>query len=104
MLYTFRSSSAADVIMQRFNAEKILSIIGKNPGKVGVITVSEMDEMIQKIESEIERQEQGEQSRRRSDAPFSDHIDVKRFQEGVVPFLELLRTSKTAGSNVVWGL
>jgi len=51
MLYTFKSSSAADVIMQRFSAETMLSIIGKTPGKTGVITVSEMDTLIRKIES-----------------------------------------------------
>jgi hypothetical protein len=27
MLYTFKSSSAADVIMQRFSAEKMLSVL-----------------------------------------------------------------------------
>jgi hypothetical protein len=34
MLYTFKSSSAADVIMQRFSAETMLSIIGKTPEKL----------------------------------------------------------------------
>lgn len=55
MLYIFKSSSSADVIMQRFSAEMMLSIIGKTAGKTGVITVSEMDSLIRKIESEIQR-------------------------------------------------
>ena len=55
MLYTFKSSSAADVIMQRFSAEKILSVLGKTQGNTGVIPVSEMVEPIQKIVSELRR-------------------------------------------------
>jgi cyclopropane-fatty-acyl-phospholipid synthase len=104
MLYTFKSTTGADVIMQRFSAETMLSIIGKAPGKTGVITVSEMDELIQKIEYELKRQEGIERGVGDSGTEISSRHDAVRFRENADNFLVLLRTSKASGSNVVWGL
>lgn len=104
MLYTFKSSSAADVIMQRFSAEKMLSVIGKIPGKTGVITISEMDDLIEKIESELDRQAKIERGAGDSGEEISNQHDAVRFRESAARFLDLLRTSKAAGSNVVLGL
>ena len=104
MLYTFKSSSAADVIMQRFSAETMLSIIGKAPGKTGVISVSEIDDLIQKIESELQRQLKTERDPVSSGIEISNQHDAVRFRESAIRFLDLLRTSKATGSNVVWGL
>lgn len=104
MLYTFKSSSAADVIMQRFSAEKMLSIVGKNPGATGVITVSEIDEIILKIESELKRQALVERGAGNSGTEISSQHDAVRFRESAAHFLALLKTSKASGSNVVWGL
>ncbi len=104
MLYIFKSSVAADVVMQRFSAEKMLSIIGKSPGKVGVIAVSEMEEIIQKIESELKHQAQIEHGKGDSGIEISGQHDAARFRESAATFLDLFRTSKAAGINVVWGL
>lgn len=104
MLYIFKSTSGADVIMKRFNAEAMLSIIGKKPGKTGVITVSEMDELIQKIEFEIKRQAQVERGVGASGVEIPIQHDAACFRESADNFLMLLRTSKASGSNVVWGL
>jgi hypothetical protein len=35
---------------------------------------------------------------------ISNQHDAVRFRESAIRFLELLRTSKATGSNVVWGL
>ena len=104
MLYIFKSSSAADVIMQRFSAETMLSVMGKMPGKTGVITVSEMDTLIQKIESELQRQAQIEREPGSSGFQISSQHDAVWFRESAARFLDLLRTSKAAGNNIVWGL
>lgn len=104
MLYTFKSSSGADVIMQRFSAEMILSIIGKKPGKTGVIIVSEMDELIRKIELELKRQAQIERGMGTSGVQISNQHDAVGFRESAAGFLTLLKTSQASGNNVVWGL
>jgi cyclopropane-fatty-acyl-phospholipid synthase len=104
MLYTFKSTTGADVIMQRFSAEMMLSVIGKIPGRTGVITVSEMDDLIQKIESELKRQAQVERGVAHSGIEISNQHDAVGFRESADDFLALLRTSKASGSNVVWGL
>lgn len=90
--------------MQRFSAETMLSIIGKKPGKTGVIAVSEMDELIRKIEFELKRQALVEQGVGESGVEISSQHDAAGFRESAAGFLTLLKTSKASGNNVVWGL
>ena len=104
MLYIFKSSSAADVVMQRFSAEKILSVIGKTPSKTGVITLSEIAVAISDIESELERQAQIEQGMAHSGAELYNQHDGVQFRQSATVFLDLLRISKAASSPVTWGL
>lgn len=104
MLYIFKSSSTADVIMQRFIAENILSVIGKPPGKTGVITVSEMDDALSKIEYELERQAQVEQGLAHTGTEITIQNDNGQFRRNAIFVLDLLRTSKAAGNHVTWGL
>jgi cyclopropane-fatty-acyl-phospholipid synthase len=104
MIYTFKSPAAADVIMQRFSAEKILSIIGKNSGETGVITVGEMEVAVTRLESEIKIHERGAFL---SPEQASDHLenyDTVRLRESAAPFIDLLKKSHQADVNVVWGL
>ena len=104
MIYTFKSSAVADVIMQRFSAEQMLAIIGKQPGEMGVITVSEMPAAIDDIESEIERQEGLAPSFLTPEAEDEKKYDPVRLRERAAPFIELLKASQEANVNVVWGL
>ena len=42
MLYKFKSQAAADVIMQQFNGDQMLTIVGKAPSAQGIVTVAQI--------------------------------------------------------------
>jgi Domain of unknown function (DUF1840) len=104
MLYIFTSSSAADVVMQRFSAEKIFSVIGKTLTKTGVISLDEIDAAVEKIESELERQALIERGLANSGTEISIQHDAIQFRKTATFFLDLLRNSKAAGTHVTWGI
>jgi hypothetical protein len=49
MLYKFKSSVCAEVIMLQPNAEELLKIIGKAPGATGIITKDQIPGAIEAI-------------------------------------------------------
>jgi hypothetical protein len=104
MIYKFTSPAAADVIMQRFSAEKILSIIGKNSGETGVITAGEMEVAVARLESEIKMQERGVLLSPGQTSDRLENYDAVRLRESSAPFIDLLKKSQQADVNVVWGL
>ena len=103
MLFIFTSSSAADVVMQRFSAEKIFSVIGKTLTKKGVISLGEIDAAVEKIESELERQALIERGMANSGTEISSQHDAIQFRKNATIFLDLLRSSKAAGGHITWG-
>jgi Domain of unknown function (DUF1840) len=104
MIYKFKSSAGADVLMQRFNAEQMLAIINKKPAAIGVISVAEMSEAIAILEAEINRQEHLSQS---SVLPSNEDLkkyEPERLRERMAPLIDLLRVSEKAKADVVWGI
>ena len=55
MLYTFKSRAAANLIMLQSNAERVLDLIGKQPGPKGIITAAQMPAAIAALERALER-------------------------------------------------
>ena len=53
MLYKFKSSVCAEVIMLQLNAEELLKIIGKSPGPTGIITKDQIPGAIEALNKEI---------------------------------------------------
>lgn len=102
MIYKFKSQASAEVIMQQFNGDQMLALVGRVPSRQGVITVAQMPAAVAAIEEAID-----------GSRPFPDHyseIQVKAKNEGsslrhlASPFLELLRCSLAADKDVVWGV
>jgi hypothetical protein len=103
MLYIFTSPAAADVVMKQFSAEKIFSVIGKTLTRNGVITLSEIDNAVFTIESELEHQAHIERGTANSGTEISSQHDAIQFRKNATIFLDLLRSSKAAGSHITWG-
>jgi hypothetical protein len=105
MIYKFKSQAAADVIMQQFNGDQMLDIIGKTPAAQGVITVAQMPAAIAAIEKAIVAHEAA-QTRRAADphAVVEVQGDSVMLRQRAAPFIELLQTSAQAGKDVVWGV
>lgn len=119
MIYEFKSRATGSVIMTKPVAEWILQIVGKTPGKTGIITVEQMPGAIDSLNraiaeekrqlSEIEASGNAPQSMNGSgrdgdeQASGEDHYMVSLAQRAF-PFIEMLQTAHRAGKDVTWGV
>jgi len=128
MLYKFKSRSTADLILLEPQGRRLLQIIGKEPGKTGIVTVAQIPSAIEALESAVlaeERQaaaqqeaaaaaarqaqaEEGGDNDNDNDNESEDNADGQRsefvsLRQRAAPFIEMLRRSAEGGHDVVWG-
>ena len=101
MLYKFKSQAAAEVVLQKSNAEQFLTLIGHSVGVPGVIVVAQIPDAIAKLDAAISAQEAAQAKGIAQPALDSGDMTL-RHRAG--PFLELLQASLDAGKDVVWGV
>jgi Fe-S cluster assembly ATPase SufC len=105
MIYKFKSPAAGDVIMQQFNGDQMLGIIGKEPSAQGIITVQQMPAAIAALQAAVELHE-AVQARRH--AHPQDLVEVEgdsvMLRQRAAPFIDLLKCSAEANKDVVWGV
>lgn len=108
MLYEFKSKATGTVVMTSNVAERILSIIGKEAGPQGIITLEQINPAIAALQSAIERDDRESQGERDSDAAESDepehHHQAISLRQRAHPFIELLRDAYKAQERVTWGV
>jgi cyclopropane-fatty-acyl-phospholipid synthase len=107
MLYKFKSRAAADLIMLEPHGRQIVSIMGKTPGSSGIVTVAQIPAAIAALEAAVAEEEarlkaQAEEEGEDADAA-DQRKDVVRLRQRVVPFIEMLKRSAAADTDVVWG-
>ena len=105
MLYIFKSKAAGDLILLQANGERILQIIGKEPGAKGIILPEQMPAAMAALEKAIARAEaapgkEGEPDGG-NDIPAADRVTLR---QRAVPFLEMLRRCHAAEKEIVWGV
>jgi hypothetical protein len=114
MLITFKSKAAAEILMYKEHAKRILDLLGKNADQ-GVITPPEMPNAIALLEREIAESRAhfaAEELRRDVMAHHGeDHEDhdhepaqVVSFASRAYPLLEMLRAAEHDQQPVVWGV
>ena len=103
MLYKFKSQAAADVIMQQFNGDQMLTIVGKTPSPQGVITVEQIPAAIAALEATVVAHEAA-QARVKENLQLEIEGDGIMLRQRAAPFIDLLRCSAQAGKDVVWGV
>jgi len=108
MLYEFKSKATGTVVMTSNVAERILSIIGKEAGPQGIITLEQINPAIAALQSAIERDDQESQGERDSDATEADEPAHRHqaisLRQRAHPFIELLRDAHKAQERVTWGV
>ena len=114
MLITFKSKAAAEILMYKEHARRILELLGKNPDQ-GVITVPELPQAIAVLEKEIaesrahfaaaELQRDG-LAHHRNDHNDNEHepAQIISFATRAYPLLEMLRAAQKEQQPVVWGV
>jgi len=114
MLITFKSKAAADVVMYKEHARRILELLGKSPEQ-GVITSEETAEALKKLEAEISDSKQHHpvedirhdiNVHHRDEDEDSEHEPSNEvsFATRSFPFLEMLRAANKDKQFIVWGV
>lgn len=105
MLYKFKSQATAEVIMQKFNGDQMLSIVGKTPSPQGIITLAQIPGAIAALQAAVADHEVA-QARIQKNLPAEVEIegDSVMLRQRAAPFIDLLQRSAEAGKDVVWGV
>ncbi len=114
MLITFTSKAAAEVMMYKDHAKRILDLLNKDVER-GVITAAETEKAVKVLEGEIaesrlhgiteevERDVHAHHNDKGDDAEHEE-IQVVTFPTRAYPLLEMLRAAKAGGHDVLWGV
>ena len=104
MMYKFRSRADSDLFMNQGPAERILGIIGKQPGPQGIIEPADMARAIAALEAAVQEDERsrGGGDAAQGGAPAAGQAVTLR--QRAWPFLQLLKRSQEADTPVVWGV
>ena len=114
MLIKFKSKAAAEILMYKEHARRILDLLGKDPDQ-GVITAPEMPRAIALLEKEINESRAhfaAEELQRDVMAHHGDDHDdnehepaqIISFATRAYPLLEMLRAARDQGSDILWGV
>ncbi len=108
MLYEFKSRATGSVFMMQSVAEHILHIIGKSPGKTGIITVDQVPGAVAALRKAIEesesRQEDTRETDDRGESEDGETGSAVSLAQRAYPFIELIEAARQAGKDVTWGV
>jgi Domain of unknown function (DUF1840) len=108
MVYEFKSRATANLLMMEPVAERILDIIGKSPGKTGIILPEQMGAAIAALKAAVERDRGTQTSAPAAPEPaFGDDRDRAppvTLSQRAFPFIEMLQLAQAAGKEVTWGV
>ncbi len=114
MLITFTSKAAAEVLMYKEHAKRILDLLQKDASR-GVITAEEAPKAVAILEKEIEESRLHavtEELKRdvhahhgeAGDDPEHEEAEQVTFASRAYPLLEMLRAARSGGHDVLWGV
>jgi hypothetical protein len=114
MLVTFQSKAAAEVVMYKEHAKRILDLLNKDVNR-GIITASESGLAISKLDAEIaesRRHSGSEEVQRDVAAHHSGYGDDNEHEQSepvsfatrAYPLLEMLRAARKESCDVMWGV
>ena len=110
MLITFKSRASADVTMLVDTAKYILGVLGKPLGERGVITAAQVPDALARLDAAIEAGKKHEDLLRHNGSAAlhhserDTHPEVIRIDQRAWPIREMLRESRDANSDVMWGV
>ena len=107
MLYTFKSQAAANLIMLQPNGERVLEIIGKQPGPQGIILPEQMPAAIAALEAAMVQEQPAPDSAADTDKAANNapqKSDAVSLRQRAAPFIDMLKRCQKAGKEIVWGV
>jgi hypothetical protein len=114
MLVTFKSKAAAEVLMYKEHAKRILDLLHKDIER-GVITAAETSKAVATLEAEIAESKlhSGSEEVERDvvahhgeagDDNEHEQAEAVSFATRAYPLLEMLRAAQKNGNEVMWGV
>ncbi|MBA5640353.1 DUF1840 domain-containing protein [Duganella sp. LX20W] len=114
MLITFKSKSLPEVMMYQEHAQRILDLLHKNPTR-GVITAAEAAQALSVLEHEValsklhpevdaEHEVHTPEQEDNGDLPENKLNLRVGFAQRAFPLLEMLRSAKQEGQDIIWGV
>lgn len=108
MLYEFKSKATGSVVMTQPVAERLLAIIGKDPGATGIITPEQMPAAIRALEAAVaaervaprpapKQDDDGEEDEAEREPPIS-------LARRAWPLIEMLKAASAADREITWGV
>jgi hypothetical protein len=107
VLYKFKSKAGADVIMLAAHGDQALQALGRQPSPQGIFQATDLSALIAQGESAIAEEQQAhdraaeEAQAEGRKAPPRPEVTLR---QRLWPLLELMRASKAADTDVVWGV
>lgn len=104
MLFTFKSTGNADLIMYETSGKEILALLGKHPEDArGVITVEQLPAAISTLKKAVAATRAVPTELNAKEGEADAELPVNLHQRAV-PFIEMLERAAKAGEPVVWGV
>ncbi len=115
MLITFKSKAAADIVMYKEHAQRILRLLDKDIDR-GIITRADTKKAISAIEaaiadsrahpvSELVHHDVLEHPQPNSNGDHDhEHVEAVSFAQRAYPLLQMLKAANEEGQDVVWGV
>jgi cyclopropane-fatty-acyl-phospholipid synthase len=119
MLFKFKSKATGDLIMLEPNGRRVLQIIGKDPSSTGIILTSQIPSALLALENAVAQEEAAiaeakAAAKLKAQQAFGDEADAAKssysntdvvpLRQRALPFIELLKNSRDAGVDIVWGV
>ena len=115
MIITFKSAASGDVIMHGDQAEKLLTVIGKDPKSAqGIVTVEQIPDAIARLDAAIAEDKARQAEINAKADPDQEEKDREEGRVGMAapvslsarawPLRDMLQWSLKEGVPVVWGV
>ncbi|MBU6257184.1 MAG: DUF1840 family protein [Burkholderiales bacterium] len=102
MIYKFKSSVAADLIMLGADGDRLLRLIGREPAPKGIIEPGAMGAAVAALEAAIAQAE--EPAAGTGAEPAAAAEPAVGLRQRLWPMVQLLRQCQAADAAVVWGV
>ena len=99
MIYRFKSSVTADLIMLGPHGDRMLRLIGREPADKGIIEAADMPAALAALQAAVAAAEQPEPEDEDDRGPLPVGL-----RQRLWPVIDMLRRCQAAGEPVVWGV
>ena len=100
MLYKFKSKATGDLIMAQPVGDRMLGLIGKQPGPQGIIEVDQMPAAMSALEAAVA----AEVPPQHDDTDASPRADTVSLRQRVWPMVDMMKRAHAEKQPIVWGV